>query len=487
MTGISAAGVGSGLDLEALIQVSIDAMKVPQEARLSERRDTLDVTLSAVGAVKSALSAFKEVLDKAKDETTFFPRSAYLNGSLISTASSDEDGEESSSSSSAAYGVTIGSDAVNGSYEVEVLALAQGSRATSQTEYSGSDAVITTQAGELTFAAGSGANEDSFTVEVTSGMTLSQLREAVNNAAGNFGVNANLINTGSGTRLVLDSSKSGADVDGDATNGNPNDLRIISSGAANPDLNNLVSDIQTTQSASAAKISVNGIEAQSETNYFSDVISGLSINVNSLTSSSTTLEIKPNSTAAVDSVKEFVKVYNKVISEIDKYSKPEEVTEGEDNDRKELSGDAMFRSMKYSLGRMTTKGYDDPNDPSRVTTFYALGIDLQKDGTLELDEDKLNEWVEGDLDKLGELFAGEDGVVNTFYSYVESFEKFDGVLASREDSVKDQLRELDRSDLALKERMAEYESTLRSKYTAFDVTMGSLNNQMSYIMTQLGS
>jgi len=485
MTGITAAGVGSGLDLESLIEVSIDAMRVPQEARLSERRDTLDVTLSAVGAVKSALSAFKDVLDKAKDQNSFFPRSAFLNGSLISTASSGDD-EESASSSSAAYGVTIGSDAVNGSYDIEVLALAQGSRSTGQTDYSGSDAVVATQAGQLTFAAGIGADEESFIVDVTAGMTLSQLREAVNNAGGNFGVNANLINTGSGTRLVLDSSKSGADDDADATNGNPNDLRITSTGAANTDLDNLVADMQTTQSASAAKISVNGIEAQSDTNYFSDVISGLSINVNSLTSSNTKLEIKPNNTAAVDSVKEFVKAYNKVISEIDKYSKPDEVTAGEDNDRKELSGDSMFRSMKYSLGRMSTRGYDDPNDPSRVTTFYALGIDMQKDGTLELDEDKLNEWVDGDLDRLGELFAGDDGIVNTFYSYVESFEKFDGVLATREDSVKDQLRELDRADLALKERMADYESTLRSKYTAFDVTMGSLNSQMSYIMTQLG-
>ncbi|WP_432463005.1 flagellar filament capping protein FliD [Agarivorans sp. QJM3NY_33] len=485
MTGISAAGIGSGLDLEALIEVSIDAMRVPQESRLQERRDTLDVTLSAVGAVKSALSAFKDILDQAKDKNSFFPRSAFVDGALASSSSSDDDEQ---SIYNGAYSVSLGDDTVDGRYDVEVLSVAQGSRATVQTEYASSNSVIASSDGELTFAAGSGSDEESFTVAVTAGMTLSQLRDGVNQASGNFGVTANLIDTGSGTRLVYDSAKSGADDDTNDSNGNPNDLRISSSGVANTSLDSFVAATIVTQRASQAKVSINGIEAVSDTNSFSDVISGVTINVKYLTASSTSLAVKPNDNAAVDSVKSFVDAYNKVIDEIEKYSKPDEVKEGEDNDRKELSGDAMFRSIKYSLGKMSTKGYSDINDETRVTTLYALGIDIDTEngGKLTLDESKLSEWVEGDLDKLGELFAGDDGIANTFYSYVDNYEKYGGVLETREDSVKSQLRDLDKSDLDLKERMASYESTLRSKYTAFDQMMGSLNSQMSYISANLG-
>ncbi|GGB10577.1 flagellar filament capping protein FliD [Agarivorans gilvus] len=487
MSGITAAGIGSGLDLEALIEVSIEAMRVPQEARLQERRDTLDVTLSAVGAVKSAMSAFKDILDKAKEPSTFFPRSAYVDGTLVSSVSADDDeSSDPSSSASGAFNVSLADDAVNGRYDVEVLSVAQGSRAAGQTEYAASNTVIATDAGELTFSAGSGADEESFTVEVTAGMRLSDLRDAINNATGNYGVTANLVNTGTGTRLVFDSAKTGADDDADPSNGNPNDLRITSTGAVNADLDALVADVQVTESASNAKISINGIEATSDTNTFKDVVSGITITANSLTTSSASLEVKPNDSAAVESVKSFVDAYNKIISAIDKYSKPTEVLEGEENNRKELSGDAMFRSMKYSLGRMSTTGYTDPDDATRITTFYALGIEMDNDGKLSLDESKLNDWVEGDLDKLGEIFAGENGVVDTFYGFVESFEQSGGVLATREDSTRSQLRDLDHADLALKERMDEYESTLRAKYTAFDQTMGALNNQMSYIMGQLG-
>ncbi|MEE1672888.1 flagellar filament capping protein FliD [Agarivorans aestuarii] len=475
MSGITAAGIGSGLDLEALIEVTIEATRVPQEARLQSRRDTLDVTLSAVGAIQSAMSSFREILEKAKEPTTFFPRTAFVAGSDVE-----------SEGYSGPFGVTVKDEATNGSYDVEVLSLASGSRVATQTEYASSSTVIANTAGELTFAAGSGADEETFTVEVTAGMTLSELREAVNDAGENFGVSANLINTGSGTQLVFDSSKSGADDDTDLANGNPNDLRIISSGVANGDLDALIGNTQVTQSASEARISVNGIEATSNTNTFSDVISGVTIDVNSLTSSSTTLEIKPDDDAAVESVRSFVDAYNKIISEIDKYSKPDQVLEGEDSDRKELSGDAMFRSMKYSLGKMTTNGYEDPSQPGRITTFYALGIEMDDSGQLTLDETKLQDWVEGDLDKLGEIFAGDGGVVDTFYDYTKSFEQSGGVLASREDTTRSQLKDLDYADLALKERMAEYESTLRAKYTAFDQTMGALNSQMSYIMAQLG-
>ncbi|WP_163131744.1 flagellar filament capping protein FliD [Agarivorans sp. Alg241-V36] len=475
MTGITAAGIGSGLDLEALIEVSIDAMKVPQEARLQERRESLDVTLSAVGSIKSAMSSFLGILDKAKEPTTFFPRSAFVGGSNVS-------GE----SYSGPFGVTVGDDATNGSYDVEVLSLASGSRVATQNEYASSSTVIANTEGELTFAAGSGADEETFTVEVTAGMTLSQLREAVNEAGENFGVSANLINTGTGTQLVFDSSKSGADDDADPANGNPNDLRIISSGAANGDLDALIGNTQVTKSASEARISVNGIEATSNTNTFSDVISGVTLDVNTLTSSSTILEIKPDDDAAVESVRSFIDAYNKIISEIDKYSKPDKVLEGEDSSRKELSGDAMFRSMKYSLGKMSTTGFEDPSQPGRVTTLYALGIEMDDSGQLTLDEGQLKEWVNGDLDKLGEIFAGENGIVDTFYDFTKSYEQTGGVLASREDTTRSQLKDLDYADLALKERMAEYESTLRAKYTAFDQTMGALNSQMSYIMGQLG-
>ncbi|RKF19636.1 hypothetical protein DBZ36_03990 [Alginatibacterium sediminis] len=475
MTGITAAGIGSGLDLEALITVTLDAQRVPQEARLQTKRDSLDVTLSAVGAIKSAMSAFLDQLEKAKTSSTFLPRMALVDGTVATDSSTE------TTTSSSPYTVSLSDDAANGSYDISVLSLAKGSRSSTQTSYADSNAIVIDSAGELTFTTGSGAGAESFTVETTAGMTLKQLREAVNDATGNSDVSLNLINTGSGTQLVIDSARTGID-----EFGNPNNLTITNSGGADASLDALIANIATTDDASNAVITVNGIEAQSDTNNFGDVISGVSLTVNSLTAAETSMQVKSDDDAAIANVKAFVDAYNKVISEIDKYSKPDTVLEGEDTERKELSGDSMFRSMKYTLGGMTTKGYTDPNDPSRITTFYALGIEMDNDGVLSLDSTKLTKAIDGDFSRIGEIFAGEGGVADTFTGFVEAYEKSGGVLASREDTTRSQLRDLDHADLALTERMAEHEKTLRAKYTAFDVTMGSLNSQMSYIMGQLG-
>lgn len=491
MSGISAAGIGSGLDLEALIEVSLEATRVPQEARLDERQSRLDVTLSAVGSVKSALGEFRDVLENAQTTNTFFPRMALVDGTVASRMSSSpasgEDDTAEPVSYDGPYDVTLSTEATNGTYDIEVLSVASGSRMATAAAYESGSEIISDFSSQLTLAAGTGDDEESFTIDVPAGMTLSKLRDAINAAGENFGVSANLINTGSGTHLTLDSSRTGDDTDTDPTDGNNNDLRLSTSGLfINPSLNNLVDNLSVTESASAARISVNGIEAVSDSNTFSEVISGITINVNSLTTSSTSLEVKSDEDAAVDSVRSFVDAYNKVIQEIDKYSKPDKVMEGQDADRKELSGDAMLRTLRFSLGRIGTNGYTDPDDPTRVMTLYGIGIELQDDGTLSLNESKLNEIVNSDLNSLGQIFASEGGVVDSFLGRVKSYEESDGVLSSREQSVRSQIRDLAEERITLKERLQQQEDTLRSKFTAFDQTMGNLNSQMAYISAQLG-
>jgi flagellar hook-associated protein 2 len=491
MSGISAAGIGSGLDLESLIKVSLEAVRAPQEARLQDRQKHLDVTLSAVGSVKSALGSFRDVLEGAQTANTFLPRMALVDGVIASRESSSSDeGDDSTISKTnydGAYDISLSDEAANGVYDIEVLSVASGSRMATQSAYESKSSSISDFDSELTLSAGSGSDAQTFTIAITAGMSLSKLRDAINAAGDNFGVSANLINTGSGTHLTLDSSKAGDDSDTNTLDGNNNDLRLSASGTlVNPSLDDLVANLNITESASAAKISVNGIEATSDTNNFSNVISGISLDVNSLTSSSTKLEIKSDEDAAIDNVRGFVDTYNKVIGEIDKYTKPNQVMEGQGGDRKELSGDAMLRTLRFSLGKTGTIGYRDPDDSSRITTLYGIGIELQNDGTLVLNESKLREFANSDLNSLGQIFASKGGIVDSFLGTVRSYEESNGVLSSRETSVRSQLRELAEDKLSLKERLQQQEDTLRSKFTAFDQTMGQLNSQMSYIQGQLG-
>ncbi|UPW20158.1 flagellar filament capping protein FliD [Agarivorans sp. TSD2052] len=465
MTGITAAGIGSGLDLEALIEVTLSAERAGKDARFEETKTTLEVTLSAVGSIKSKLSAFRSILEKAQSQDTFFPRTATTNEAA---------GSES-------FSVDLADNATNGNYAIEVQALAQGSALTSIDAasnggtplYSSEDDVIATTDGQLTFSTSSG---ESMVVDVTAGTTLKELREQINSQDDNFGVSVNLIDTGSEIRLSMTSNETG---DG-------NTLQVTNTGA-NAELDNFtnVGGKMDVTDASSAKITIDNIEATSSTNNFNNVISGVSIDVNKLTTSAVTVDIQPSEEKSVENIKAFIDAYNNVIQEIDKHTKATSVQEGDDNSgRKELSGDPMFRTLRYSLGGLSTNGYDDAAPGMR--TLYGIGIEMDADGLLTLNESEFKEAINNNLDGVGELFAMEGGVAESFLATVKSYEQTGGVLATREDSVKSQKRDLEHQMLDFEERMTSYESTLRSKYTAFDVTMGSLNSQMSYIMGQLG-
>lgn len=489
MAGMTAAGIGSGIDLEALMKSSINAERQPQETRLKKRKDTLNVTLSAVGSVKSALSGLRSVLDKAQDPQRFLPRSATIDGQVAGHVSSSQLSDKTTEAASSVddsaqpYSVSLSKKAVNGVYKVDVLKLAQGSRLTSTELYQSGSEVIAQQPGKLTFSAGKGDKKESFTINVNAGMTVDQLRKAVNESGGNFGVTANLINSENGTHLVLDSSKSGVDDDGDSSNGNPNDLVVTTE---NPNLGQFVSNLQATKTSAGAKVRINGLEATSETNQFKNVISGVNLTVNHLTKSSSELEVKPDVDGAVKNVHEFVDAYNKVITQIDKFSKSKQVHKGADNSHhKPLGGDAMLRTMRFAMGKIASSGVTDPEQAGRVQTLYGVGVKMDRDGKLSVDDDELRSKLNGDLNQVGRFFASEQGMASRFARFVKSYEQAGGILSHREQAVQNQLKENSEQSMKLDEHMALYEKTLREKYTAFDQSMAHLNSQMQYVQSHI--
>ena len=149
---ITSAGVGSGLDLESIISATLDAENLPKLQKFQEKEGELTVELSAVGAVKSSLSSLEDVIDKLADIDNFNKRTATVtqpdSGDLIS--------------------VTASEDATPAQFNVEVMQLAQGSRAVmADGLFSSVDDVVTATGGTLTYSAGG----DTFDVDLAAGAT----------------------------------------------------------------------------------------------------------------------------------------------------------------------------------------------------------------------------------------------------------------------------------------------------------------------------
>ncbi len=177
---IQSLGVGSGLALDDLVSQLLEAERKPKENRLNQREERIEAEISGLGQIKSKLSDFKDAVNDLRRDND-------INGREPTITNPSEDTE--------IFTAEATNSALRGSYKIAVTELASGSRITTDDGAfsSSSDAVLTSGSGSLTFSVG---GSDSFSVNVTSGMTLTQLREAINNNADNFGVNANIIDTG---------------------------------------------------------------------------------------------------------------------------------------------------------------------------------------------------------------------------------------------------------------------------------------------------
>src|SRR5690554_2597634 len=115
MAGISAAGIGSGLDVSSIISQLMALERRPLQA-LQREKANQEAQLSAYGTLKSALSSYRSALDALNTASDF---------RLYKAISGNED----------IFTATASSDASLGSYDIQVTNLAKAHKIRTQAGY----------------------------------------------------------------------------------------------------------------------------------------------------------------------------------------------------------------------------------------------------------------------------------------------------------------------------------------------------------------
>jgi flagellar hook-associated protein 2 len=493
--GIQSLGVGSGLDLNGLVTQLLEAERAPKMARLDKREEELEAVISGVGQLKSKLDEFKDSVDELRNSYDLQGRKA-----IPSHPGVDEEGE-------GPFTAEASNSATQGTYEITIEQMAKGSRVqTADDMFADSSAIVNSGAdSQLTFEV-DGAGE-SFAINVTSGMTLQQLRAAVNNDPNNFGVNASIIDTGvSGAKLVFNSEITGAD----------NSLKIIND-TNNADLNLIATheaDGTTattsviTDAAQNARAYIDGIEVESDTNEFENVIQNVSFEASKLSEvdyidnsdpnpdnafvvyKKSTLEIGADKDGVKNKITDFVDNYNTLMSEIDTLTK---YGTSELEDDGALAGDYMTRGIESGLSSILSQSVS----PSGLGTLFQIGISFDDKGKLQITDtddlgfgsgqDLLDDALEDNYDDIAALFSDDDeGIANKLYDFVYQYTTFGGLLKTREQSMKDKKELLFDERARVELQMAGHEQLLRDKYTNLDLTVAKLNRTGGALSASLG-
>ena len=338
---LSALGVGAGIDQKAIVEALVEAERAPQQASLDRMISRSEVRVSSFGVVKSTLELVREQFQKLNDVSDL---------KAFSTETSD----------ATAITATGSSTAMSGTFQVAVSQLANrdsytydGFDSKTETLNGGSDVTVTITKGGVS------------TDVTVSSATLSSLAESINDS--NLGVTANIIDTGqaSGRYVLSLGGETGAD----------NAFTVSSSILAN--------QVQQT-TAQNANLTVNGVAITSASNSVSTALTGVTLNLKKTFASETVSVVRDTSTVKTE-IKNLVDVYNeaqKIFNSLKAGNDPDDNLVGA------LATDSIFRSVQTSFRNTFTA--QSSTGSGNINYWADLGVRLQRDGTLSLDEARLD-------------------------------------------------------------------------------------------------
>lgn len=438
---ITAAGVGSGLDIETIISQLMTLERQPLTA-LERRESDTRAQISAYGTLKSAVSTFQSAMKDLSTLDKF---------KIFQSDSSDEDVMTASADSAAAGGI----------YNIDVTRLAQNHKM-------GSDQFANT----ATFGGGAGdaltltVGSDSATIDMSSAQTLEQLRDAINSASDNPGVTATILNVSdTDQRLILTADESGYD----------DRVQLSYGGAINAATFNFATTNQDNLGATLtdlthldASFSIDSFALTSASNNVTSVIDGLDIELKGI--GAATLNVSRDTAAIEESAKAFVDAYNAVFTAVD------------DLRADQLAGDSTLLSIKRQMrGVLNTP-------PSGLTGAYnalsEIGFKTDRDtGQLVFDSGDFSDALDTDFASVAQVFANDDqGYAFRFESLADSLLEDDGLIDAREDGLNTQVRRLEDEQADLERRLDLREIALRREYSALDQLLGTLQSTSNFLL-----
>ncbi len=459
--GIGVSGLMSGLDTDSIISKLMDLERRP--IMLLQRKEAdYQAKITAIGAVKSAMSELKSAVDALKDSDNFLSYSASCSDAEI-------------------LSVSAGDDVLPGTYNIVVSQLASAQQVRSAA-FSGSDAAVGT--GTLTIQVG---NAPSVDIEITSeSNTLAGIAQAINEA--DAGVVAGVINDGNGNYyLTLQSKETGA--------GNTISLSIQDDDGNNDDasgLSALYSDssahsLTETRSAADARLTVNGIAVERSSNEINDLIDGITLTLKRADSGKeVTVSSSKNYGGITKKLNAFVEKYNALVDLL----KEQTAYNAASGQGGTLLGDSTVSRINLSLSRMIYESVDGVD--ASVNSLSKLGIEIEESGRLSLDTGRLTSAMEEHPDDVALFFSsdesGNEGIAVRLYNFLDGYlQSSTGILSAKTDGLQKSIDKIEDQIERMEFRLAKREENFRHQFNTLEDLMLQFQQTSSQLDQQLSS
>ena len=226
---------------------------------------------------------------------------------------------------------------------------------------------------------------------------------------------------------------------------------------------------------------------------------GVTFHVSGETSETITIDVRVDTDAIVEKIKEFVDKWNEIMDYLNEKLTEEPVTDKSEEEMSEeekmrgvLKGDDFLEGIFDRLrGFITYKVEGDINylwELGITTGDIGTGYENMMKGHLELDEEKLRQIIEDDPNKVWEFFGSENGFATKLDDCLWNLVKFNGEIdqvAGISGRIEREQRFLATQIASWIERLSKREQELWRKFSAMEEVISQLQSQGNWISQAL--
>jgi flagellar hook-associated protein 2 len=434
---IQALGAGAGFDTKKIVEALVNAERAPAEARIKSRIAESESKISGLGQAVSVLNVVKDAalrLNDAKDFQTFAV----------------------SNSQTSAFSATSTTSARAGSNNITVSQIAQEQRSVSN-GFASETAAFTAESFTLSLSVGA---TSATTTDITvTDASLQGTVSAIN--AAKLGVTAEIVDTG---------------VAGDRYR-----IQLIGETGAEQAFS-LTSDddsisFSSVQAATDAQLNVNGINFTRSTNVIDDVLTGVSLTVNTVTDGAANLNISQDNSQARANIVDFVAIYNEAQRQMKDLANSS--IDGA------LAGDSIFRSLTSSLRNIVLGS--SSSGSGDISNLSDMGISVARTGELVVDDAKLDDALANSYSDVIQMFSANTddqstsssdvaGLAGDITKLITDATDSDSYLVTQQTTLETGNSEREEQLTALAERMERVEERYNRQFLAMQQIIDQMNS-----------
>jgi len=363
-------GLGTGINVQSTVATIIQADEQPEQPMLTEQtflqsQSSANSNISSLlTTLQTAVQALQDPQGQLADQVANSSNTGVLTASTTGGATLEN------------HTITVGTLATTSS--VYTTSLTNGN-----TTFSGGQ--IQLQVGSnspVTIPVDGTTNNDN---------TLNGLASYINNNSQTLGVTANVITDAGGARLSIVSNSTGQ----------PGNITVVGN-TTGLNFNNATTGQPNAIAGVNASLTVDGVPISSASNTVSGVIPGVTLNLVGTSSTAVTLGVAPDTTQATSAINNFVSAYNAVVQAIN----TQFTYTGGASSQPPLFADSALQQVQQTLNTDVNTAL---TGNTGITNLASIGVNLQQDGTLQVDSGTLSSALNNNFSAVQNLFQQSTG------------------------------------------------------------------------------